>query len=264
MGGGINVILFNTYAGINFSIKDLYFYLYSPFEVFFPVFGLFGLLGFYYLHKKIEKPQYFFILLYFLVFFIIFTFIIGTKKNRFGTMFYFPFFPILISLTLENMKNGLKKTYISNLIIILLLLLQILSMFTITVEGTKIFDLNKGLEKASSIIRKRDLPENSNILLLDDSPVMVYYLYQKLPLFSHHIVKLKYCENVSDFNSYLEKNNIRRIVGLSIFLRRFPELEFLSKEVINGVEIYETNLTNFPKIMICNRFCKVDYIFCSY
>jgi len=263
-GGGMGNILYNTYADINFSIKDFYFYFYSPFEIYFPVFSLFGLFGFYYLHKRIKKPEYFFILLYFLVFFIIFTFFFRTKKNRFGTMFYFPFFPILISLTLERIKKRLKKVYMFNLVIVLLLLFQTISILTITIENTKFFNLNLGFEKASSVITKKDLSENSNILLLDDSPVMVYYLYQQLPPFSHHIVRLKHCENVSDFRSYLEKNNIQIIMGLSRFLRRFSELEFFDKEVVGEVEIYETNLTNFPKKIICNGFCKVDYLFCHY
>jgi len=254
--GGLNALLkANVY--MPFTMSDLHYYLYSPFIIFFPVFGLLGLCGLYSLCKKRRLPQYFFILVYFIVLLIVFTFVIRSRKHRYVTMFYLPYFPILISLALKHIR----KKYLYPLVIVLILL-QVAHAFYATIDGSGVFELNRGLGESSSLVVE-GLPENSNILVLDDSPIFVYYLYQKLPLFSHHIVRLKHCENVSDFNLYLQENNIYYIIGMSKHLRRFPELESLNKTVIGGVEIYKTNITEFPEKEICNGFCKVDYVFCS-
>lgn len=261
-GGLKALVVANIYRLL--TINDLFFYILTSFDVFFPVFALFGLFGFYYLYKNRKTQQYFFILLYFLVFFIVFTFVFSTKKHRYGTIFYLSFFPILISLSLKEIERKLKNKYLFNFLILSLLTLQIIYAFNIMIDDSKVFDLNRGVDEASSFIVSKKLPENSNILVLDDSPIFVYYLYKKLPSYSHHIVRLKHCENVSDFNLYLKENNIYYIIGMSKYLRRFPELESLNKEVIEDVEVYKTDVTEFPKKEICNRFCKTDYVFCSY
>jgi len=261
--GGLNALFLAT-TGQSLSITDLYFYLFSPFDIFSPLLAIFGLLGIYYLFKKKKEPQYFFVLLYFLLFVIIFTSIFRTWRHRRATMFYLPFFPILISLTLKKIENRSKNKHIFYLLVFLLLFSEIIYGFNVIIDDARVYDLNIGLDKASSFLVESNLPENSNILVLDDSPIFIYYLYKKLPLFSHHIVRLKHCDNVSNFNSYIQENNIYYIIGISKYIRRFPELQSLNKTIIKSVEIYKTNLTEFPRKKICNGFCKVDYTFCSY
>jgi hypothetical protein len=182
------------------------------------------------------------------------------KLHRFLMTFYLPFFPIVIYMGLEKINKRLIK---NSIIFISIIFLQIIYWFYVTLAGSEILDFSRNHEEVALFVTK-DLEENSNILLLDDKPSHVYHIFQKIPPFSHHIDRLRHCEEVTNFSSYIEENNIIYIIKEKDHPRHFLELETFDKTTLGNFEVYKTNLVDFPERKICNRYCKVDVEFCSF